>query len=77
LWEAKQATQKVEACVKWLRCLHTYLHTADNRLLSVVNIEFFLSIFTHNPLVPGSSPGGPTNSEKATDFLVSGFFVRI
>jgi hypothetical protein len=22
----------------------------------------------HNPLVPGSSPGGPTNSEKATDF---------
>ena len=28
----------------------------------------------HNPLVPGSSPGGPTNSEKATDFAVSGFF---
>jgi hypothetical protein len=25
-------------------------------------------------LVPGSSPGGPTNSEKATDFEVSGFF---
>ena len=33
-----------------------------------------MSIFSHNPLVPGSSPGGPTNSEKATDFLASGFF---
>ena len=25
-------------------------------------------------MVPGSSPGGPTNSEKTTDFEVSGFF---
>jgi hypothetical protein len=65
MWEEKQATQKVKACVERLGCLHTYLHTTSNRLLSGVNIEAFLSIFSHNPLVPGSSPGGPTNL-KAT-----------
>ena len=53
--------KKVKASSVVLRCLHTYLHTVDNCLLSGVNIEGFLGIFSHNPLVPGSSPGGPTN----------------
>jgi len=31
----------------------------------------------HNPVVPGSSPGGPTNSEKATDFFKPvAFFIK-
>ena len=58
----KQRKKVKTSAVKY-RCLHTYLHTADNCLLSVVNIEVFVSIFSHNPLVPGSSPGGPTNNE--------------
>jgi len=60
LWKAKQATKKAKANFLELRCLHTYLHTADNCLSSGVKIEVFMSIFSHNPLVPGSSPGGPT-----------------
>jgi hypothetical protein len=43
--------------------------------IDIIEIKYIEA--AHNPLVPGSSPGGPTNSEKATDFLVSGFFVRI
>jgi hypothetical protein len=40
-----------------------------------VNIEGFLSVFSHNPLVSGSSPGGPTTLKATVFFKVSGFFV--
>jgi len=26
--------------------------------------DIFIDVRTHNPLVPGSSPGGPTNNTK-------------
>lgn len=48
--EAKQATQKSYTSLFQFCCLHTYLHTADNCLLSGVNIKGFLSIFSHNPI---------------------------
>jgi len=49
--KAKSKKQKAKASVVGLRCLHTYLHTADNCLLSGVNIEGFLSVFSHNPRI--------------------------
>ena len=36
-------------CVEKLFCLHTYSHTAGSRLLSCVNGDYFLSVFSHNP----------------------------
>jgi len=85
LLESKQAMKKAKASFVEFCCLHTYLHTADNCLLSQVNIEVFISIFTHNPLVPGSSPGGPTTLKGyilktlftvCTDHIASTLFAR-
>ena len=41
-------------------CLHTLLHTKDNRAASRLNAEIFLSVFSHNRLVASSSLAGPT-----------------
>jgi len=68
--------KKVKASPVELCCLHTYLHTSDNCLLSGVNIEGFLSVFSHNPLVPGSSPGGPTTVQTPVR-NAGGFFIPL
>jgi hypothetical protein len=37
-------------------------------------LRLFFIEAAHNPLVPGSSPGGPTKMKKPLIFEVSGFF---
>ena len=40
---------------------HTLLHTDNSHAVSQINAGLFLVVSSHNPLVPGSSPGGSTN----------------
>ena len=47
--------KKAKASVLELCCLNTYLQPAGNCLLSSVNIEVFLSVFTH---ILGEGTGG-------------------
>jgi hypothetical protein len=42
------------------RCFHICFHTAAGRLQPIDLYEFLFLEAAHNPLVPGSSPGGPT-----------------
>ena len=43
-------------------CLHTLLHTKNNHAVGRIDAGFILSVFSHNPLVVGSSPTRPTNT---------------
>jgi len=42
------------------RCFHICFHISVERLQPLDFIEVLLLEAAHNPLVPGSSPGGPT-----------------
>jgi len=50
--------RKNKTIIVGLRYLHTYSHTTVNCLSSRINVDYFLSVFTHNPLVPCSTHGG-------------------
>jgi len=42
-------------------CLHICLHTDTDHPQSPCLYGSILGVCSHNPLVPGSSPGGPTS----------------
>jgi hypothetical protein len=42
------------------RCFRICFHTSAGRLQPIDLYEFLFLEAAHNPLVPGSSPGGPT-----------------
>ena len=57
-WSHQKATQLKN-------CFHICFHTTLEPLQPIDLYRFLFLEAAHNPLVPGSSPGGPTNL-KAT-----------
>jgi len=55
-------------------CLRIFLHKMNLSFKSRALSGFFSGETSHNPLVPGSSPGGPTNSEKPLSVMAGVFF---
>ena len=57
-------------------CLHIYLHTDTDHPQSPCLYGSTLDVCSHNPLVPGSSPGGPTSKKATSVHSASGFSLR-
>ena len=56
-------------------CLHICLHTDTDHPQTPCLYGSTLDVCSHNPLVPGSSPGGPTRNENTS--LRAGIFLSV